>query len=125
MTTTRSPAVSATRAGSSSGHGGGAPLYRPGADAAGFADLFSLGDVDHILSSTTPRFPAFRMVKEGSGSTRGPTPGRGGSVASPCSTWPTRDACTSCSMAAPPSCCRACTASGRRWPASAATRSSP
>ena len=41
------------------------PLYRPGADAAAYADLFSLGDVDHILSSTTPRFPAFRMVKGG------------------------------------------------------------
>jgi len=44
---------------------GRAPLYRPGADATAFADLFSLGDVDHILSSTTPRYPAFRMVKEG------------------------------------------------------------
>jgi uncharacterized RmlC-like cupin family protein len=44
---------------------GRAPLYRPGADAAAFADLFSLGDVDHILSSTTPRYPAFRMVKDG------------------------------------------------------------
>jgi bifunctional lysine-specific demethylase and histidyl-hydroxylase NO66 len=42
-----------------------APLYRPRADAAAFADLFSLGDVDHILSSTTPRYPAFRMVKDG------------------------------------------------------------
>jgi len=42
-----------------------APLYRPGADATAFADLFSLGEVDHILSSTTPRYPAFRMVKEG------------------------------------------------------------
>jgi bifunctional lysine-specific demethylase and histidyl-hydroxylase NO66 len=42
-----------------------APLYRPQADVAAFADLFSLGDVDHILSSTTPRYPAFRMVKEG------------------------------------------------------------
>jgi bifunctional lysine-specific demethylase and histidyl-hydroxylase NO66 len=41
------------------------PLYRPGADPAAFGDLFSLGDVDHILSSTTPRFPAFRMVKDG------------------------------------------------------------
>src|SRR4029453_2635756 len=47
------------------GSWGRAPLSRPGADAAGFPDLFSLGDVDHILSSTTPRFPAFRMVKEG------------------------------------------------------------
>jgi lysine-specific demethylase/histidyl-hydroxylase NO66 len=42
-----------------------APLYRPGADTAAFADLFSLGDVDRILSSTTPRYPAFRMVKDG------------------------------------------------------------
>jgi len=46
-------------------HWARAPLYRPGADPAAFGDLFSLGDVDHILSSTTPRFPAFRMVKEG------------------------------------------------------------
>jgi bifunctional lysine-specific demethylase and histidyl-hydroxylase NO66 len=46
-------------------HWGRAPLYRPAADPAGFADLFSLGDVDHILSSTTPRYPAFRLVKEG------------------------------------------------------------
>jgi bifunctional lysine-specific demethylase and histidyl-hydroxylase NO66 len=46
-------------------HWARAPLYRPGADAAAFADLFSLGDVDHILSSTTPRHPAFRMVKDG------------------------------------------------------------
>jgi lysine-specific demethylase/histidyl-hydroxylase NO66 len=44
---------------------GRAPLCRPGADASAFADLFSLGDVDHILASTTPRYPAFRMVKEG------------------------------------------------------------
>jgi bifunctional lysine-specific demethylase and histidyl-hydroxylase NO66 len=46
-------------------HWARAPLYRPGADAGGFADLFSLGDVDQILSSTTPRYPAFRMVKDG------------------------------------------------------------
>jgi uncharacterized RmlC-like cupin family protein len=46
-------------------HWGRAPLYRPQADAAAYADLFSLGDVDHILSSTTPRYPAFRMVKDG------------------------------------------------------------
>jgi hypothetical protein len=46
-------------------HWARAPLYRPQADAAGFADLFSLDDVDRILSSTTPRHPAFRMVKEG------------------------------------------------------------
>lgn len=46
-------------------HWARAPLSRPGADPTGFADLFSLADVDHILTSTTPRFPAFRMVKEG------------------------------------------------------------
>jgi bifunctional lysine-specific demethylase and histidyl-hydroxylase NO66 len=46
-------------------HWGRAPLHRPAADAAGFADLFSLADVDRILSSTTPRWPAFRLVKEG------------------------------------------------------------
>jgi bifunctional lysine-specific demethylase and histidyl-hydroxylase NO66 len=44
---------------------GRAPLYRPGADAGGFGDLFSLADVDHILSSTTPRWPAFRLVRDG------------------------------------------------------------
>jgi hypothetical protein len=46
-------------------HWARAPLYRPGADPDAFADLFSLGDIDHILSTTTPRFPAFRMVKDG------------------------------------------------------------
>ncbi|HYZ01986.1 MAG TPA: cupin domain-containing protein, partial [Candidatus Binatia bacterium] len=46
-------------------HWARAPMYRPRADAAGFADLFSLDDVDRIVSSTTPRHPAFRMVKEG------------------------------------------------------------
>jgi bifunctional lysine-specific demethylase and histidyl-hydroxylase NO66 len=46
-------------------HWARAPLYRPEADPAAFADLFSLGDVDHILSSTTPRHPAFRLVTHG------------------------------------------------------------
>jgi lysine-specific demethylase/histidyl-hydroxylase NO66 len=46
-------------------HWARAPLHRPGADPVGFADLFSLGEVDRILSLTTPRFPAFRMVKDG------------------------------------------------------------
>jgi bifunctional lysine-specific demethylase and histidyl-hydroxylase NO66 len=41
------------------------PLYRPGTDAAAFGDLFSLDAVDLILSSTTPRHPAFRMVEDG------------------------------------------------------------
>jgi hypothetical protein len=44
---------------------GRSPLYRPGADVGGFGDLFSLADVDHILSSTTPRWPAFRLVRDG------------------------------------------------------------
>jgi len=42
-----------------------APLHRPGADPAAFADLLTLADVDHIVSSTAPRQPAFRMVKDG------------------------------------------------------------
>jgi bifunctional lysine-specific demethylase and histidyl-hydroxylase NO66 len=46
-------------------HWARAPLYRKAADPAAFTDLFSLGDVDLILSSTTPRHPAFRLVKEG------------------------------------------------------------
>jgi lysine-specific demethylase/histidyl-hydroxylase NO66 len=46
-------------------HWARAPLYRPVADPSAFADLFSLGDVDHLLSSTTPRYPAFRLVKDG------------------------------------------------------------
>ncbi len=46
-------------------HWARAPLYRPRADRAAFADLFSLADVDHILSATEPRLPAFRLVKDG------------------------------------------------------------
>lgn len=42
-----------------------APLHRPGADPAAFADLFSLGDVDHLISSSGMRTPAFRMVADG------------------------------------------------------------
>jgi len=40
-------------------------MYRPGADPAGFTDLFTLADVDHIISSSAPRLPAFRMVRDG------------------------------------------------------------
>lgn len=46
-------------------HWGRAPLHRPGADAAAFADLFSLADVDALISSAALRAPAFRMVKDG------------------------------------------------------------
>lgn len=42
-----------------------APLYRQGDGATGFDDLLSLKDVDVILTSTMPRTPAFRLVKEG------------------------------------------------------------
>jgi lysine-specific demethylase/histidyl-hydroxylase NO66 len=41
-----------------------APLHHPGADASAFADLFSLDDVDRLVSSS-PRLPTFRLVKDG------------------------------------------------------------
>ena len=41
------------------------PLYLPAVDADGFADLLSLADVDHIVTSTGLRAPAFRLVREG------------------------------------------------------------
>lgn len=44
---------------------GRAPLHRPGADASGFADLFSLDEVDRFVSSSSPRTPAFRLVRDG------------------------------------------------------------
>ena len=46
-------------------HWGRAPLHRVGADESGFADLFSLDDVDHLVSSTSPRLPTFRLVRDG------------------------------------------------------------
>lgn len=42
-----------------------APLHRPGADPAAFSDLFSLADVDFLVSSASLRTPAFRLVKDG------------------------------------------------------------
>jgi lysine-specific demethylase/histidyl-hydroxylase NO66 len=42
-----------------------APLLRRGAGPNGFDDLLSLDDVDRILATTSPRVPAFRMVKDG------------------------------------------------------------
>ena len=44
---------------------GQAPLHRAGADPSGFADLFSLDEVDRIVSSSSPRTPAFRLVRDG------------------------------------------------------------
>ena len=46
-------------------HWARAPLLRRGAGPGGFDDLLSLDDVDRILSTTAPRFPYFRMVKDG------------------------------------------------------------
>ena len=42
-----------------------APLHRPGADPAAFEDLFSLDDVDRFISSSSPRLPTFRLVRDG------------------------------------------------------------
>jgi lysine-specific demethylase/histidyl-hydroxylase NO66 len=46
-------------------HWAKAPLLRRGAGPDGFDDLLSLDDVDRILATTSPRVPAFRMVKDG------------------------------------------------------------
>ena len=46
-------------------HWARAPLHRVSADESGFADLFSLDDVDHLVSSTAPRLPTFRLVRDG------------------------------------------------------------
>jgi bifunctional lysine-specific demethylase and histidyl-hydroxylase NO66 len=46
-------------------HWGRKPLYRPGADPAGFAGLLDLRDVDHLVTETLLRMPSFRLVKEG------------------------------------------------------------
>ena len=46
-------------------HWAKAPLLRRGAGPDGFDDLLSLDDVDRILSTTAPRVPLFRMVKDG------------------------------------------------------------
>ena len=41
------------------------PTVHPGEDPLGFADLLTLDDVDRILSTTSLRTPAFRLVKAG------------------------------------------------------------
>ena len=41
------------------------PILREGADPDGFADLLTLDDVDHIVSSMALRLPAFRLIKNG------------------------------------------------------------
>src|SRR5918993_2454058 len=42
-----------------------APLHRAGADPAAFADLFSVDDVDRYITASSPRLPAFRLVRDG------------------------------------------------------------
>ena len=46
-------------------HWARAPLLRRGAGPGGFDDLLSLDDVDRVLATTAPRYPFFRMVKDG------------------------------------------------------------
>ena len=46
-------------------HWARAPLHRQAADGAAFNDLFSLDDVDHLVASTSPRLPTFRLVRDG------------------------------------------------------------
>jgi bifunctional lysine-specific demethylase and histidyl-hydroxylase NO66 len=43
-----------------------APLHLLAAEPGGFADLLSLEDVDAIISSSLPRQPEFRLVRDGS-----------------------------------------------------------
>jgi lysine-specific demethylase/histidyl-hydroxylase NO66 len=44
---------------------GRAPLHRPTAGGAGFADLLSLDDVDTLVTSSFLRVPALRLVRDG------------------------------------------------------------
>jgi bifunctional lysine-specific demethylase and histidyl-hydroxylase NO66 len=44
---------------------GRAPFHREAADPASFADVLSLDDVDRLVSTSSPRLPAFRLVKDG------------------------------------------------------------
>jgi lysine-specific demethylase/histidyl-hydroxylase NO66 len=46
-------------------HWSRAPLHRAGADGGGFADLLGIADVDDLVSSSSLRIPAFRLVKDG------------------------------------------------------------
>ncbi len=42
-----------------------APLHRARTSPEGFADLFSIADVDHLVAAASLRVPAFRMVRDG------------------------------------------------------------
>src|SRR6266704_5877927 len=42
-----------------------APLHRRRNSPDGFADLFKIADVDHLVAAASLRIPALRMVKDG------------------------------------------------------------
>ncbi len=42
-----------------------APLHRAGADPSSFEDLLSIVDLDRFISSSAPRLPTFRLVRDG------------------------------------------------------------
>jgi lysine-specific demethylase/histidyl-hydroxylase NO66 len=44
---------------------GRAPVHFPATSPSGFDDLFSLDDVDHLITSSFARTPAFRLVRDG------------------------------------------------------------
>ena len=46
-------------------HWARAPLFQPGHDRDGFADLFTIADVDRLVAGSALRLPAFRMVRDG------------------------------------------------------------
>ena len=46
-------------------HWATSPHLWAGADAGGFGDLLPLSAVDHVLATTSPRTPSFRLVKDG------------------------------------------------------------
>jgi bifunctional lysine-specific demethylase and histidyl-hydroxylase NO66 len=46
-------------------HWGRAPLHQPRKDPDGFADLFTLGDVDRLVATASLRLPALRLVRDG------------------------------------------------------------
>ena len=46
-------------------HWARAPLFQPRHEKDGFADLFTIADVDRLVAAAALRLPAFRMVRDG------------------------------------------------------------
>src|SRR2546421_128180 len=44
---------------------GQAPLLRKGSDVDNYGDLFSLSDIDYLVTSTALRYPSFRLAMTG------------------------------------------------------------